>query len=162
MLKTKYELETEITQAVIRFEKEFMGRGPIETRTYILDDLVLVRLKGVLTQAEIKLAGAADNQRGRHLLKDVRQELLDRGRPLLEATLSDILGVAIRSLHTDISTKTGERIIAFSLAGRPRMSINADGAGYRHRTARSSAVTESGRARSSRTSEKERASDRIS
>jgi uncharacterized protein YbcI len=127
MAKTKTELESEITQAVIRFEKEFMGRGPIETRTFILEDLVVVRLKGVLTPAELKLAAATDNQRGRHLLKEVRQELLDRGRPLLEATIRDILGVAIRSLHTDISTKTGERIIVFSLAARPRLSPQGDG-----------------------------------
>ena len=36
---------------VIRFEKEFMGRGPLETKAYLLDDLVVVRLRGVLTAA---------------------------------------------------------------------------------------------------------------
>jgi uncharacterized protein YbcI len=44
----KVELEAQISQAIIRFEKEYMGRGPLETRTYLIDDLVLVRLKGVL------------------------------------------------------------------------------------------------------------------
>lgn len=127
MLKSKNELEAEISQAIIRFEKEFMGRGPLETRTYIVDDLVVVRLKGVLTPAELKLAAAEDNPRGRYLLKEVRQELLDRGRPLLEVAVRDILGVAVKSLHTDISTKTGERIIAFSLADRPRLRPQGDG-----------------------------------
>jgi len=131
MLKSQIELEAEISQAIIRFEKEFMGRGPLETRTHILDDLVVVRLKGVLTPAELKLAAAADNPRGRYLLKEVRQELLDRGRPLLEAALRDILGVAIKSMHTDISTKTGERIIAFSLADRPRRRLPVDGVTHR-------------------------------
>lgn len=117
----KIDLEAEISQAIIRFEKEFMGRGPLETRTYLLDDLIVVRLKGVLTTAEIKLAENQDTQRGRYLLKQVRQELLDRGRPLLEAVIRDILGVSIKSMHTDISTKTGERIIAFTLEERPRL-----------------------------------------
>jgi uncharacterized protein YbcI len=120
MGKSKTELELEISQAIIRFEKEFMGRGPLETRTYLLDDLVVVRLKGVLTPAEIKLAEARDSQRARYLLKQVRQELLDRGRPMLEAVVKDILGVPIRSLHTDISTKTGERIIVFTLDRDPQ------------------------------------------
>jgi uncharacterized protein YbcI len=136
MLKSKSELEAEISQAIIRFEKEFMGRGPLETRTYILDDLVVVRLKGVLTPAELKLAAAEDNQRGRYLLKQVRQELLDRGRPLLEVAVRDILGMAVKSLHTDISTKTGERIIAFSLVDRPRLQPQGDDATDRQRPVR--------------------------
>lgn len=132
MLKTRSELEAEISQAIIRFEKDFMGRGPLETRTYILDDLVVVRLKGVLTPAELKLVANQDNPRGRHLLKEVRQELLDRGRPLLEVAVRDILGVAVKSIHTDISTKTGERLIAFTLVDRPRMAPTDGSAASRH------------------------------
>jgi uncharacterized protein YbcI len=98
-----------------------MGRGPVETKTYILDDIVLVRLKGVLTQSEMKLAEATDRQRGRYLLKQVRQEILDQGRPVLESMVRDILGTEVRSLHTDISTKTGERIVVLSLAARPEV-----------------------------------------
>jgi uncharacterized protein YbcI len=120
-VKRKIDLEMEISQTIVRFEKEFMGRGPLETRAYLLDDLLVVRLKGVLTTAEIKLAESQDSKRGRYLLKQVRQELLDRGRPLLEAAIRDILGVSIKSMHTDISTKTGERIIAFTLEQRPPM-----------------------------------------
>jgi uncharacterized protein YbcI len=116
--KTIGEQEAEISQAVTRFEKEFMGRGPLETKTYIVDDLVVVRLKGVLTQSEMKLA-ESDRERGRYLLKQVRQQLIDHGRPMLEAVVRDILGIEVRSLHTDISTKTGERIIVLSLADKP-------------------------------------------
>jgi uncharacterized protein YbcI len=120
-VKRKIDLEAEISQTIIRFEKEFMGRGPLETRTYLLDDLVVVRLKGVLTTAELKLAEMQGDQRGRYLLKQVRQELLDRGRPLLEVAIRDILGVPVKSMHTDISTKTGEQIIVFTLTERPRL-----------------------------------------
>jgi uncharacterized protein YbcI len=117
--RTIGELEAEISQAAIRFEKEFMGRGPLETKTFLLDDLVVIQLKGVLTQSEIKLAEANDRQRGRYLLKQVRQELIDHARPMLECLIRDILGVNVRSLHTDISTKTGERVIVLSLEKRP-------------------------------------------
>ena len=117
-MKSKGELEAEISQAIIRFEKEYMGRGPLETRTYLLDDLVLVRLRNVLTVAELKLAEADEKHHGRELIKQARQKLLEHGRPLLEAVIKDILGVNVRSLHTDISTKTGERIIVFTLDSR--------------------------------------------
>lgn len=120
--KSQGELESEITQGIVRFEKEFMGRGPLETKTYLLDDLVLIRLKGVLTQSEMKLAEASDRQRGRYLLKQVRQELLDHGRPALEGIVREVLGVGVRSLHTDISTKTGERIIVLTLERKPAIA----------------------------------------
>jgi len=117
--KTKGELEGEICQAIIRFEKEWMGRGPVDTRAYIIEDMVLVRLKRVLTIAELKLAEDATSANSRSLIKQLRQELIERGRPLLEAVVRDILQVEVRSMHTDISTKTGERIIVFSLEQAP-------------------------------------------
>jgi uncharacterized protein YbcI len=69
------ESEKAISRGIIRFEKEFMGRGPLNARPYIIDDLVTVRLKNVLTPAELKLAEADTNERGRQLIKTVRQEL---------------------------------------------------------------------------------------
>ena len=117
--KTKGQYESEISEAVIKFEKEFMGRGPLETKTYILDDIVLVRLKNVLTPAELKLANAESRLDGRELIKRVRIALLEQGRPLLEAAVEKILNVKVKSLHTDISTVTGERLILFSLESAP-------------------------------------------
>ncbi|MCJ8502630.1 DUF2294 domain-containing protein [Desulfatitalea alkaliphila] len=117
--RTKGQLEAEISEAVIRFEKEFMGRGPLETKTYIIDDMVLVRLRNVLTQAELKLADVHGSKDGRELVKRVRIALLEQGRPLLEEVIENILGVKVKSLHTDISTVTGERVILFSLATTP-------------------------------------------
>lgn len=42
-----------------------MWRGPLETKTYLIDDLILVRLRGVLTQAEHHLARANKQSSGR-------------------------------------------------------------------------------------------------
>ena len=115
MKKTKGQLESEISDAIIRFEKEYMGRGPLETKTYLVDDLVVVRLKGVLTTAECQLAVSDDAYNGRELIKRMRHALLEKGRPMLDAIVQDVLGVPVKSLHTDLSTISGERIIVFSL-----------------------------------------------
>ena len=125
-MNQKLKLEREISQAIIQFEKEYMGRGPIDTKTYIIEDMVLVRLKGVLTPAEHKLAEAETEQRGRYLLKQVRQELIESGRQLLDAVIADVLKIQVTSLHTDISVKTGERIIVFTLAEKPRFETNSE------------------------------------
>lgn len=118
-VKSKREIEREISQAIIRFEKEFMGRGPLETRTYIIEDMVLVRLKNVLTPAEMKLSESEDRERSRYLIKQLRQQLIEQGRPLLDVVIKDILGVNVVSLHTDISARTGERVIVFTLEEAP-------------------------------------------
>ena len=117
MSHSKGQLEARISEAIIKFEREYMGRGPEEAKSYLVEDLVVVRLRGVLTPAERQLARSDVNEQGRNLIKQVRMELLERGRPLLEDIVTTITGQKVRSLHTDISTITGERIIVFSLSG---------------------------------------------
>jgi uncharacterized protein YbcI len=118
-VKSRGELEAEISSAVIRFKREYMGRGPREVRTYLMDDMALVRLKGVLTPAEQRLAKIEDPHRGRDLIKQFRVELLEHAREMLEQLVTGILGVRVVSLHTDISTRTGESLIVFTLERRP-------------------------------------------
>lgn len=117
--KTKGQLESEISDAMTRFEKEHMGRGPLETKTYLIDDMILVRLKGVLTKAELSLVKSDRNIRARELIKQVRAELLENGRPLLEDIIKGITRRRLKSLHSDISTSTGEKMIIFTLDKTP-------------------------------------------
>jgi len=112
MNKSKGQVEAEISNGLIQFEKEYLGRGPIECKTYIIDDMVLIRLKGVLTQAEQQLA---KNDAGKDLIKKMRSNLLEQGKGLLTALIEGITSCKVVSLHTDISTKTGERIIIFTM-----------------------------------------------
>ena len=124
--KTKGQVEAEISEAIIKFEKEYMGRGPDETKTYIIGDMVLVRLRGVLTPAEKQLAKTDDNLKGRALIKQVRIELLEKARMLLENIVQDVLGEKVVTMHTDISTITGERIIIFVLESAPQIEGKED------------------------------------
>ena len=109
---TKGQIEAQVSEAIIRFEKEYMGRGPIATKTYIIEDMILVRLKGVLTPAEGQLSKSPE---GADLIKKTRVRLLEEGRVLLENIIADITGCQVKSLHTDISTRIGELMIIFML-----------------------------------------------
>jgi len=51
-MKTNGEIEAENSRALVQFEIDYMARGPKEARTYIIEDMLVVRLKGVLTPAE--------------------------------------------------------------------------------------------------------------
>jgi uncharacterized protein YbcI len=121
-MRTKGQTEAEISEALIKFEREYMGRGPEEAKTYIVDDLIIVRLVGILTPAEKNLAKIEDVRHGRNLIKQVRNELLEKARPQLDAIIKDITGRQTRSLHTDISTSTGERVIIFTLRSPPELA----------------------------------------
>jgi uncharacterized protein YbcI len=98
MKKSRGQSEAEISEAMIKFEKEYMGRGPLETKTYIIEDLVLVRLRGVLTPSEFQLAASGSQSDGRELIKQVRMTLLEKGRPLLEAVVESVTGKRVVSL----------------------------------------------------------------
>jgi uncharacterized protein YbcI len=111
-MTTKGELEAQISDALVQFEIDYMGRGPKEVRTYIVEDMVLARLKGVLTPAEQQLTKSAD---GVELIKKVRSTLVENGKPILYKMIIDITGMSVLDLHTDISTATGERVFVFML-----------------------------------------------
>ena len=122
VLRTKGQIEAEISRAITQFEKEHMGRGPLEIRTYLIDDMIIVRLRGILTRAEQLLARAERTTRGRELIKQVRIELIETGRPLLEAAIKGITRRKLQSLFVDISTVSAEKIIVFTLDKPPELA----------------------------------------
>ena len=119
-MKTKGEIEAEISRAIVQFEIDYMGRGPKETSAHIVEDLIVVRLKGVLTPAEEQLTKSID---GKDLVKKMRATLIDKARPLLYQVVGDITGTKILDLHTDISTESGERVFVFSLDNNLQKSL---------------------------------------
>lgn len=118
-MKTLGELEAAVAEGIRRFEQEYMGRGPKDVRTHLIDDLIIVRLQGVLTVAEQQLAKSLPPDKGRDLLKQVRTHLIETARPFLEAMVRDVTGTTVISLHHDISTATGEEVLLFTLSAVP-------------------------------------------
>jgi len=153
-MKTQGEIEAAICEGVTRFERDYMGRGPKDIRAFLIGDLLLVRLQGVLTAAEQQLVKSLSNEKGRDLLKQVRTHLTETARPVMEAMVQEITGVKVVSLHHDISTVTGEEILLFTLASSPlirdvkksRLSMSnrfgGQAAGNRSRTEIESALCE--------------------
>jgi uncharacterized protein YbcI len=118
-MKTQGEIESAISEGMGRFEQEYMGRGPKDVHAYLLNDLLVVRLRGVLTAAEQHLVRTLPSDKGRDLLKQVRSQLIEIARPTMEAMVQGITGKKVVSLHHDISTVTGEEVVIFTLAESP-------------------------------------------
>jgi uncharacterized protein YbcI len=119
-MKTQGEMEAAICEGMSRFEQEYMGRGPKDIRAHLISDLLVVRLQGVLTAAEQHLVKSLPVEKGRDLLKQVRSQLIEIARPALVALVQGITGIEPISLHHDISTRTGEEVVIFTLAECPR------------------------------------------
>src|SRR5215831_4507760 len=105
-------MENAVRNAVIKFEQEFLGRGPDEVRAFVVRDLVVVRLKGVLTPAERQLAKTAE---GVEMVKRLRQNLIAQGRDKLCEQVSEITGAKILGVFTDIDVQLGERVFVFTV-----------------------------------------------
>lgn len=118
-MKTQGEIEAAICQGIIRFEQEYMGRGPTHIHAHLIGDLLVVRLEGVLTAAEQQLVKTFPAEKGRDLLKQVRTQLIETARPVLEGLVKKITEVDVVSLHHDISVVTGEEVVLFTLAKTP-------------------------------------------
>ena len=118
-MKTQGQIEAAICESMARFEQEYMGRGPKHISCHLIDDLLVVRLQGVLTAAEQHLVKTLRPEKGRDLLKQVRTHLIETARPVMEAMIEHVTGVKVVTLHHDISTTTGEEVVLFSLASSP-------------------------------------------
>src|SRR4051795_4108049 len=91
-LRTQGEIEAAVSDGVTRFEQEYMGRGPKDIRTWLLGDLLVVRLQGVLTAAEQQLVRSVPPEKGRDLLKQVRTQLIEAARPVAQAMVAEVTG----------------------------------------------------------------------
>jgi uncharacterized protein YbcI len=118
-MKSQGEIEAAVCEGIARFEQDYMGRGPKDIHAYLIGDLLVVRLKGVLTVAEQQLVAVLPAEKGRDLLKQVRIHLVETARPVMETMIQEITGIKVVSLHHDISTRTGEEILVFTLVSAP-------------------------------------------
>lgn len=120
-MKTRGEIEAAVCDKVTAFEQEYMGRGPKDIHAHLINDLLVVRLHGVLTIAEQQLVKTNSPEKGRDLLKEVRTHLMEAARSALEALIEEITTTKVISLHHDISTVTGEEVVLFTLAAAPEV-----------------------------------------
>ena len=117
---TQAESEAAVCEGFIRFQAEYLGWTSERILVHFIKDLLVVRILGTLTLAEQQLGKASGPENGRDLIKQVRKQLLELARPMLESLVHEIAGVKVVSMHHDISTVTGEEVIVFSLAEAPR------------------------------------------
>ena len=122
---TRGEIEAAVCELVVRFEREYFGRGPKQIRAHLLGDLLLVRMSGVLTQAELQLVNGSKAASGCDLVKRMRSQLIETASPLIEKIVENVTGVNVLSTLFDIGFSTDEEFILFTLSDAPRFRDTA-------------------------------------
>ncbi|PQJ34102.1 hypothetical protein BSZ35_05335 [Salinibacter sp. 10B] len=110
--KTKGQIEAAVTKAITQLERDYLGRGPKEAKSFIVENLVVVKLQGILSPAEQQLS---HENGGVELIKKMRTRLIESSSTDLCGLVAEETGVQVVSMHTDISARTGERVFVFSL-----------------------------------------------
>lgn len=87
-------VNAEISNAVVRIFRDYLGRGPTKTRTSIRDNVVVVLLEDTLTKAEKTLAGQGQT------------DAIHRMRRAFQGTMRKALSDAVAEL-------TGRRVVGF-------------------------------------------------
>ncbi len=107
---TRGQIEAQISEAVTKFEVEIRGRGPEKINTKIVDDIIIVRLKGFFSVSEKRLAKNDKVE----LIKKVRSLLFENEEENFKNMIKEIIDEEIISLHSDVSTRTGEKVIVIT------------------------------------------------
>ena len=107
-LGKRAQVAEEIVRLTMRSLRERLGRGPEGYRTYLVDDMIVIRLLKALTPVEYEQAKTPE---GRNSIKDTRRRMIQDLRPAIEDLIKKSVGAGVISIHSDLSTKTGEGIV---------------------------------------------------
>jgi len=111
-IKTKHHVEAQISEAVTKLERTQTGREPQQVKSCIIEDMVVTRLKGILTHIEQQLAKHSE---GIDLIKRCRVCLIEKAQNIFKKIIHNLLNVEVVAFYADISTKMNEGTIIFTL-----------------------------------------------
>lgn len=111
-MKKQGQIEDSLAKEATKFYLNNLGVGPRESRAYIVEDMIIIRLKSKLSPIEEKLL---QGDRGIELVKDIRKSLHEITTHGMNALIKKITNHNVVSSHSDISTKSGEIMQIFVL-----------------------------------------------
>lgn len=106
-------LASVITRAIRGFEADVLEEVSSRVEVSIVDNLIVVRLFGVLTPAERHLA---ESSGGPALIKQFRSSLLDNEQPRLARAISELTQLEVESVFTDVHVASRQQVIVLAFA----------------------------------------------
>jgi uncharacterized protein YbcI len=115
----RQQIETAVQPLVARFEQYYLGRTSGEVRVQLIGDLLLVRSRGALTDAESRLMLSDPTPTGRDAIELLYRRMIRQSQAGLVSAVESLTGVEVRTVHCDLDAVSGESLLAFSLERDP-------------------------------------------
>ena len=90
-----------------------MGEQAEIVTTEVVGDTIIVRFKNILSLAERYMV---NDRQGGLVIKDLKEKLIEKAKPLLEVLIKDLTKVDVIDIHSSFDLETGERIEVFVLS----------------------------------------------
>lgn len=110
--RPKEEIASAVGEAVQKFLNSHMGECAEEIFAQVVDDAIIVRLKGVFPPAETDLC---HNDKGIKLIKELKEKLIERAKPLLKVMIEGLAEAKVLDIHSSFNPHTGEHVEVFIL-----------------------------------------------
>jgi len=109
------EVASAVGEAVRKFMNSHMGECAAEIFTQVVDDAIIVRLKGVFPPAESNLCR---EDKGIKLIKELKEKLMEIAKPLLKVIIEDLVEAKVLDIHSSFNPQAGEHVEVFILDRR--------------------------------------------
>lgn len=101
-------LASAVRQLIVGFEEKYLSRRPRRIGIYVLSDVLVVRVHGILSPAERQLASSPD---GRILMRQLLLKEMEELRDVLSFELQSVTGVPVLGVSVDLDPENDERIV---------------------------------------------------
>ena len=120
-----HDILMEVSNSMVRAQKEFFGKGPESAKTYILDDLLIIVMRGGLTTAEKTMLefGHPDQ------VRSFRQLFENEMTELLSTIIEETTGRRVRAYQSQVLFQPDVVVEIFVLddVGGPATIATAEG-----------------------------------
>jgi uncharacterized protein YbcI len=95
------EMRATISNAIVRLQAEYYGKGPTRAKTYIVEDLVVVVLEESFTRAEKTLAERGERDAIEHIRRRFQQQMADDFTSVVEQATGRKVRVFLSETNID-------------------------------------------------------------
>jgi uncharacterized protein YbcI len=92
------DLLSRLSTEMVRAQKKYFGRGPSETKSYMLDDFLLIVMRGSQTQAERTMIEFGQE----NLVREFRQQFENEMTSRLVDMVEDLTGRNVRGYQSQV------------------------------------------------------------
>ncbi|MBA2516118.1 MAG: DUF2294 family protein [Solirubrobacterales bacterium] len=93
-----HRLLAQLSNAIVQVQKEYWGKGPDRAKSYLLDDFLLVVLRGGLTKAEETMLDVGEGDR----VRDFRQTWQNRAAARYIGLIEELTGRKVVTYQSQI------------------------------------------------------------